>query len=179
MRIVPCHRSEQHHLLVEDDGVQPVRHRQHRRRPVEVVLDHLLDRAIKLLNFFVTRRAEPIVYALGDGTLAIFLGSIPFMIIGLPAGYFLGRVIERLLEVLQGMPASERKYCAKVPLTELATWVDRLHRNATLRAIARFSEAFPELARMNVEYPVYGPNQQVHQKDGLGYLTGFVVPSSF
>jgi hypothetical protein len=39
-----------------------------------------------------------------------------------------------LLEVLQGMPASERKYCAKVPLTELATWVDRLHRNATLRA---------------------------------------------
>ena len=39
-----------------------------------------------------------------------------------------------LPEVLQGMPASERKYCAKVPLTELATWVDRLHRNATLRA---------------------------------------------
>ena len=39
-----------------------------------------------------------------------------------------------LLEVLQGMPASERKYCAKVPLTELSAWVDRLHRNATLRA---------------------------------------------
>ena len=39
-----------------------------------------------------------------------------------------------LLEVLQGMPASERKYCAKVPLAELSTWVDRLHRNATLRA---------------------------------------------
>ena len=34
------------------------------------------------------------------------------------------------------------------------------------------------LARLNVEYPVYRPNQQVNQKDGLGYLTGFVVPSS-
>ena len=33
-------------------------------------------------------------------------------------------------------------------------------------------------AQMNVENPVYRPNQQVHQKDGLGYLTGFVVPSS-
>ena len=38
-RVVLEHAAlgEQHRLLVEDDGVQPVRHRQHRRRAVEVV----------------------------------------------------------------------------------------------------------------------------------------------
>lgn len=35
---------------------------------------------------------------LGEGTLAILLGSAPFMVLGLPAGYAIGRVIERFLE---------------------------------------------------------------------------------
>jgi hypothetical protein len=51
-----------------------------------------------LVEFKDAEHIKDFVYALGDGTLAIFLGSIPFMLIGLPAGYFLGRVIERLLE---------------------------------------------------------------------------------
>jgi len=35
---------------------------------------------------------------LGDGALAIFFGSIPFMVVGAPLGYWLGRLIERFLE---------------------------------------------------------------------------------
>ena len=36
-----------------------------------------------------------------------------------------------LIEVLDGMPSSARKYCAKVPLSQLGEWVDRLNANAT------------------------------------------------
>ena len=35
---------------------------------------------------------------LGEGTVAIFLGSLPFMILGVPVGYWLGRLVERFLE---------------------------------------------------------------------------------
>ncbi|AHC73763.1 hypothetical protein P856_549 [Candidatus Endolissoclinum faulkneri L5] len=38
------------------------------------------------------------LYALKEGTAAIFLGSVPFMIIGLALGYYIGKIIERLLE---------------------------------------------------------------------------------
>ncbi|AFX99152.1 hypothetical protein A1OE_971 [Candidatus Endolissoclinum faulkneri L2] len=38
------------------------------------------------------------LYALKEGTAAIFLGSVPFMIIGLPLGYYIGKIVERLLK---------------------------------------------------------------------------------
>lgn len=34
----------------------------------------------------------------GDGALTILIGSIPFMVVGLPVGYYLGRLIEKFLE---------------------------------------------------------------------------------
>jgi hypothetical protein len=34
----------------------------------------------------------------GDGAITILVGSIPFMIIGVPVGYYLGRLIEKFLE---------------------------------------------------------------------------------
>lgn len=38
------------------------------------------------------------IFALGEGTVAIFLGSLPFMFAGVPGGYYLGRGIEKILE---------------------------------------------------------------------------------
>jgi hypothetical protein len=34
----------------------------------------------------------------GEGAIAILIGSVPFMIIGVPVGYYLGRLIEKFLE---------------------------------------------------------------------------------
>ena len=51
-----------------------------------------------LVEFKDAAHIKDFVYTLGEGTAAIFLGSVPFMLIGIPAGYYLGRVVERLLE---------------------------------------------------------------------------------
>lgn len=51
-----------------------------------------------LVEFQDAEHIKDLIFALGDGTVAILLGSLPFMIAGLPAGYFLGRVVERVLE---------------------------------------------------------------------------------
>jgi uncharacterized protein (DUF2062 family) len=53
-----------------------------------------------------------LIWKLGEGTWAIFLGSVPFMVVGLPGGYHLGRLIERVLEA--------RANCKREKLVERA-----------------------------------------------------------
>lgn len=51
-----------------------------------------------LVEFQDADHIKDFIFALGDGTVAVLLGSVPFMVAGLPAGYYLGRLIERVLE---------------------------------------------------------------------------------
>lgn len=51
-----------------------------------------------MVEFSDAEHIKDFVFALGGGTLAIILGSLPFMIAGLPGGYWLGRMIEKVLE---------------------------------------------------------------------------------
>jgi len=51
-----------------------------------------------IVEFESEHQVQQMLTTLGDGALAIFVGSIPFMVVGLPLGYWLGRLIERFLE---------------------------------------------------------------------------------
>ncbi len=52
----------------------------------------------KVVEFQSDHQVQQVLTNLGEGTLAIMLGSVPFMLIGLPLGYGLGRLVERYLE---------------------------------------------------------------------------------
>src|SRR3546814_8208027 len=43
-------------------------------------------------------QVHAILTNLGEGSVAIMLGSLPFMIVGVPLGYGIGALIERFLE---------------------------------------------------------------------------------
>lgn len=51
-----------------------------------------------LIEFHDAEHIKDFILSLGEGTVAILIGSLPFMIAGLPGGYYLGRAIEKLLE---------------------------------------------------------------------------------
>lgn len=51
-----------------------------------------------LIEFQSEDQVQQMVGTLGEGAWAIFIGSIPFMVVGVPLGYWLGRLIERFLE---------------------------------------------------------------------------------
>jgi hypothetical protein len=59
----------------------------------------------------------------GDGAIAIMIGSVPFMILGLPVGYYLGRLIEKFLD--------QRSHRRRVRLLDMAR---RRKTGATLQA---------------------------------------------
>jgi len=50
------------------------------------------------INFRDSHHIADYIWTLSEGTGAIFIGSIPFMIAGVPVGYFLGRLVEKVLE---------------------------------------------------------------------------------
>lgn len=75
-----------------------------------------------LVEFQDAEHIKDLIFALGDGTLAVLLGSVPFMLAGLPIGYFLGRLVERVLEA--------RAHRRRVRLLEVA----RRRREQELRA---------------------------------------------
>ncbi len=51
-----------------------------------------------VIEFESEHQVHQMLTTLGDGALAIFVGSLPFMVVGVPLGYWLGRLIERFLE---------------------------------------------------------------------------------
>jgi uncharacterized protein (DUF2062 family) len=51
-----------------------------------------------VVEFQSEQQVHQMLTTLGDGALAIFIGSLPFMIVGGPVGYWIGRGIERFLE---------------------------------------------------------------------------------
>lgn len=51
-----------------------------------------------LVEFQDAEHIKDFIFALGDGTVAVLVGSVPFMLAGLPIGYYLGRLIERVIE---------------------------------------------------------------------------------
>lgn len=51
-----------------------------------------------VIEFQSEHQVHQMLTTLGDGALAIFVGSLPFMLVGAPLGYWLGRLIERFLE---------------------------------------------------------------------------------
>lgn len=51
-----------------------------------------------VVEFESEYQVQQMLTTLGDGALAIFIGSIPFMLVGVPVGYWVGRLIERFLE---------------------------------------------------------------------------------
>lgn len=51
-----------------------------------------------VVEFQSEHQVHQMLTTLGDGALAIFVGSLPFMIVGAPVGYLIGRGIERFLE---------------------------------------------------------------------------------
>ena len=52
----------------------------------------------RVVEFQSDHQIQQALTNLGEGTLAIMLGSLPFMVIGVPLGYGLGRLVERFLE---------------------------------------------------------------------------------
>jgi uncharacterized protein (DUF2062 family) len=51
----------------------------------------------RVVEFESDHQIHRVLTNLGEGTLAILLGSSPFMLLGLPLGYWIGRLIERFL----------------------------------------------------------------------------------
>lgn len=51
-----------------------------------------------VVEFQSEDQVHQMLSTLGDGAVAIMLGSVPFMLVGAPVGYLLGRGIEQFLE---------------------------------------------------------------------------------
>lgn len=49
------------------------------------------------VEFQSASQIETILFNFGEGSIAILIGSVPFMAIGFPVGYWLGWLIERFL----------------------------------------------------------------------------------
>lgn len=50
------------------------------------------------VEFHDATHISDFIWTLGEGTVSVFIGSIPFMVVGLPVGYWLGRGVEKVLE---------------------------------------------------------------------------------
>jgi len=50
------------------------------------------------VEFEHANQIERLLMTGGDGAITIMLGSIPFMVVGLPVGWWLGRLVEKFLE---------------------------------------------------------------------------------
>ena len=51
-----------------------------------------------MMEFQSEDQVHQVLGTLGSGAFAIFIGSIPFMLVGWPVGYWIGRQIEHFLE---------------------------------------------------------------------------------
>lgn len=66
-----------------------------------------------VVEFQSDSHIQQVLTNLGEGTAAILLGSVPFMALGVPLGYGIGRLIERFLERRAALKRARRAALAK------------------------------------------------------------------